>query len=53
MQIVHINTEKTVKHIKNSIVDLFTREVITLKAVHNQLLGTKQADKTQFTGFIA
>ncbi|SEO83639.1 hypothetical protein [Mucilaginibacter sp. OK283] len=53
MQIVHINTEKTVKHIKNSIVDLFTREVVTLKAIHKQLIGNKQVNNQQFTGFIA
>jgi len=53
MQIVHINTGKKVKKIKNSIVDLFTREVITLKAIHNQLLDDKQVYTTQFTGFIA
>jgi hypothetical protein len=53
MQVVHINTSNQVKTIKNSIVDLFTKEVITLKAIHKQLLGTKQAHTPQFTGFIA
>jgi hypothetical protein len=53
MQVVHINTSNPVKAIKSSIVDLFTREVITLKAIHKQLLGNKKVRTPQFTGFIA
>jgi len=52
MQVIHYNIGKPVKTIKNAIVDIVTREVITLKAIHHKIMGTDNKTR-QFTGFIA
>ncbi|WP_184545457.1 hypothetical protein [Mucilaginibacter sp. FT3.2] len=53
MKVVYINISQPVKTIKSSIIDLFTKKVVTLKAIHKHLLGSKNANPTQFTGSIA
>jgi hypothetical protein len=53
MQVVHININQPVKKITNKIVDLFTKEAVRLKVIHNHLMGNNQDKASQFTGFIA
>jgi hypothetical protein len=52
MKIVHFNIKRPVKRIERSIIDLFTKEVLNLKAIHKRMTET-QENNPQFTGFIA
>ena len=53
MKIVHINFNQPVKNVRNVIFDLLTKKAVTLKAIHNRLMGNNQDKSAHFTGFIA
>ncbi|RFZ85368.1 hypothetical protein DYU05_07155 [Mucilaginibacter terrenus] len=54
MKVVHLNAGTPVKTTTNAIVDLFTKQRITLKTIHERLVAAASGTQTsQFTGFIA
>jgi hypothetical protein len=53
MKIVHVNLNQPVKSVRNTIFDLLTKKAITLKAIHNRLMGNNQDKSAHFPGFTA
>ena len=54
MKVVHLNAGTPAKNTTAAIVDLFTKQKITLKTIHERLVAAASGTQTtQFTGFIA
>jgi len=53
MKIAHLNSATPVKGLKNAIIDIYTKEKLNLKYVHEFVTGKPESKRRLFPNFIA
>jgi hypothetical protein len=53
MKIIHLNPTAPVKKLKNTIIDLYSKEKLYLKHIHQFVTGDSSSKFEPFTGFTA